>query len=181
MTPLPYKEPGDDELDSGEGRRAIAEFMEDEELRSLIRDSCMLSKGIKAESAEAEGLLPEEEVMSEDEDSDLQDSCMPQEVSDWHDRKMMFYKAFQNDDPVYSSQPTEPILYNFIKNIVTSAKMEKEAPVISYIYLKRLLEASRASLTAQTWRKAAFIATVLASKIWDDQSFENDSFAKAFS
>jgi len=58
--------------------------------------------------------------------------------------------------------------------------MEKEAPIISLVYLERLLIKSSFGLTPKNWRRIAFTALILASKIWDDESFENEHFSKAF-
>ena len=68
--------------------------------------------------------------------------------------------------------------------------MEKEVTIISLVYIERLLVKTGLSLDNRNWRRVTFTALVyllillkiqiLASKIWDDESFENDNFAKAF-
>jgi hypothetical protein len=58
--------------------------------------------------------------------------------------------------------------------------MEKEVPIISLVYIERLVINSGFHLNAKNWRKITITAMILASKIWDDESFENDNFAKAF-
>ena len=58
--------------------------------------------------------------------------------------------------------------------------MEKEAPIISLVYIERLLIRSGFGLTPKNWRRITFTALILSSKIWDDESFENENFAKAF-
>ena len=35
-------------------------------------------------------------------------------------------------------------------------------------------------VTSKNWRLLLFVSLILASKIWDDESFENDNFSKAF-
>jgi hypothetical protein len=35
-------------------------------------------------------------------------------------------------------------------------------------------------VTSCNWRVLVFIALILANKIWDDESFENENFSKAF-
>lgn len=68
--------------------------------------------------------------------------------------------------------------------------MEKEVTIICLVYIERLLIKTGLGLEPGNWRKVTFTALVLniflllkiiASKIWDDESFENDNFAKAFS
>lgn len=65
--------------------------------------------------------------------------------------------------------------------------MEKEvliinlqAVVICLIYIERLIIKEEYQVTSSSWRVLVFIALVLANKIWDDESFENENFSKAF-
>jgi len=58
--------------------------------------------------------------------------------------------------------------------------MEKEVVIVSLVYIERLLVKSGMALNIKNWRKITFAALVLGSKIWDDESFENNNFAKAF-
>jgi hypothetical protein len=58
--------------------------------------------------------------------------------------------------------------------------MEKEIPIITLVYIERLLVCSNFNLNGNNWRKITIIAMVIASKIWDDESFENNNFSKAF-
>jgi len=59
--------------------------------------------------------------------------------------------------------------------------MEKEVPILALVYIERLLLNSGFGLTGRNWRKITLTSLIIASKIWDDESFENDNFAKAFS
>ena len=58
--------------------------------------------------------------------------------------------------------------------------MEKEIPILALVYIERLLLKSGFGLTGKNWRKITFTALVMASKIWDDESFENENFSRAF-
>lgn len=88
--------------------------------------------------------------------------------------------------------------------------MEKEVIIICLVYIERLIINSGFNLLPINWRRIAFVALILASKvilfknkiinllliyyfktifkislkkkikIWDDESYENDNFAKAF-
>ena len=58
--------------------------------------------------------------------------------------------------------------------------MEKETPIIALVYIERLLLKSGLGLTGQNWRRIAITALIMASKTWDDESFENENFSKAF-
>ena len=58
--------------------------------------------------------------------------------------------------------------------------MEKEIPIAALVYIERLIVSSGFGLTSRNWKRITFTALVLASKIWDDESFENENFSKAF-
>ena len=55
--------------------------------------------------------------------------------------------------------------------------MEKEIPIICLVYIERLLIKSGFGLTSSNWRSIILTALIMASKIWDDESFENENFA----
>ncbi len=76
--------------------------------------------------------------------------------------------------------PTVEVISNYCKNILLTSKMEKEVVIVSLVYIERLLVKSGMALNIKNWRKITFAALVLGSKIWDDESFENNNFAKAF-
>ena len=59
------------------------------------------------------------------------------------------------------------------------AKMEIETMVICLVYVERLKQVG-ISLNIKNWKKVIFISLILASKVWDDDSYENVHFAKAF-
>ena len=86
-----------------------------------------------------------------------------------------------SEDPLLTNTPSKDILANFCKNIVITSKMEKEVPIIAMVYIERLLSTSGLRLSGYNWRKITFIALIMASKIWDDESFENENFSNAFS
>ncbi len=64
--------------------------------------------------------------------------------------------------------------------MLLTAQMEKEIPILSLVYIERLIINSGFYVTPTNWRRISFAALMVASKIWDDESFENDSFHKAF-
>ena len=80
-----------------------------------------------------------------------------------------------------SSKPEEADIYNYAKNLVVRGQMEHEIPILSLVYLERLVAKSGIRLHQNNWKRIIFIAFVEASKVWDDESFENNSFAMAFS
>ena len=95
-----------------------------------------------------------------------------------------------DDDYIYSVQriqskkyvpPPDPQqIFEFCANIMCLTKMEKEVIIITLIYLERLMFNSGLLLTSRNWRRTIFTAMITASKIWDDDSFENNHFAQVF-
>lgn len=69
---------------------------------------------------------------------------------------------------------------NYCKNIIVTSKMEKEVVIICMVYIERLILKDQFRLCTMNWRLAVFTSLILASKIWDDESFENNNFSKAF-
>jgi hypothetical protein len=59
--------------------------------------------------------------------------------------------------------------------------MEKEIPIIALVYLERLLERTGILMNNYNWRRLALTTLCLASKIWDDDSLENEHFPKVMS
>lgn len=80
----------------------------------------------------------------------------------------------------YLKTPTEREIYKFCKKVQFFSKMEKEIPIIALIYIERLMLSTGLLMNALNWRRFAFLSLVLGSKVWDDESFENVHFTKAF-
>ena len=58
--------------------------------------------------------------------------------------------------------------------------MEKECLIISLIYIERLYECSRIYISETNWKHLCFITLSIASKVWDDESYENVHFALVY-
>ena len=56
--------------------------------------------------------------------------------------------------------------------------METEIPVVSLVYIEKLLLSTGILLNKWNWRRVTLICLCLASKIWDDDSLENVHFPK---
>jgi len=80
-----------------------------------------------------------------------------------------------------SEQITENGVYNLIKNMVVRGQLEPEVPIMAMAYLERFVAKTGLELAENNWKRLIFVCTMEASKIWDDESFENNSFAMAFS
>ncbi|CAG9321372.1 unnamed protein product [Blepharisma stoltei] len=81
-----------------------------------------------------------------------------------------------NDEP---EEADESSIYNFAKNLMARAQLENEIPIVSLVYLDRFIGKTGIRMNQNTWRRIMFISFVEASKVWDDESFENNSFAVA--
>ncbi|CAD8181112.1 unnamed protein product [Paramecium octaurelia] len=94
------------------------------------------------------------------------------------DDYLLFNKVFV-DKTMSNYIPNVDIIQNYCKNIMTTTKMEREVAIISMIYINRLLSYNQGlEINCLNWQKILFTALVMASKIWDDESFENNNFAK---
>lgn len=91
----------------------------------------------------------------------------------------MFERAF-NDPYCNASIPDDSAIYNYSKNVILRSKMEKEASIICLVYLERLIIRAGLRISSLNWKRLLFTSLVLASKIWDDESFENKHFAQVF-
>jgi len=80
----------------------------------------------------------------------------------------------------YVPFPDPNTIFEFCANIMILTKMEKEVIIICLIYLERFIFNTGLLLTSRNWRRLIFITMVIASKIWDDDSFENNHFAQVF-
>ena len=54
--------------------------------------------------------------------------------------------------------------------------MEKEIPIIALIYLERLLLRTGILMNKMNWRRLVLITMIISSKLWDDDSLENEHF-----
>lgn len=100
-------------------------------------------------------------------------SQLPQAFSD------EFERVFTDHDS--RGVPNANAIYNFCKNVMWRSQMEREIIVVCLVYLSRFLEKTGMQLKPSNWKRLAFIALTTSSKVWDDESFENQHFAQAFS
>jgi len=82
------------------------------------------------------------------------------------------------DEEVELIEPSLELIYSYSRYVVIAAKMEKEIPILALVYLERLLERTGILMNHYNWRRLTLITLCLASKIWDDDSLENEHFPK---
>ena len=80
----------------------------------------------------------------------------------------------------YIPTPEPQTIFDFMADIIILTKMEKEVVVLSLIYIERLIYNTGLLLTSRNWRRILLTAMIIASKIWDDNSFENSHFSQVF-
>ena len=74
--------------------------------------------------------------------------------------------------------PDFKLVFSYCQYVVISCKMEKEIPIIALVYLERLLERTGILINNMNWRRLILTSLCVASKIWDDDSLENEHFPK---
>ena len=80
----------------------------------------------------------------------------------------------------YIPTPEPQTIFDFMADIIILTKMEKEVIVLSLIYIERLIFNTGLLLTSRNWRRILLTAMIISSKVWDDNSFENDHFSQVF-
>ena len=80
----------------------------------------------------------------------------------------------------FMPSPDPQTIFEFCANIMILTKMEKEVIIISLIYIERLIFNTGFIINSRNWRKIIFIALIIASKIWDDDSLENIHYSQVF-
>ncbi|OMJ65789.1 hypothetical protein SteCoe_37618 [Stentor coeruleus] len=92
----------------------------------------------------------------------------------------MFRQEFDDPQAFSGRAPSEIDIYNFCKNIIFRSKMEKECSIICLIYIERMIQKSGLYINEKNWKKLTLISLIIASKVWDDESYENIHFSKVF-
>jgi hypothetical protein len=92
-------------------------------------------------------------------------------------------KLLDYDEEILNSSygvrtPTEAHVVDYCKYVTIACKMESEIPVIALIYIERLLMTTGILINKYNWQRVLLVSLCLASKIWDDDSLENQHFPK---
>jgi hypothetical protein len=90
------------------------------------------------------------------------------------------YSAYRIIHKRFVPPPDPQQIFEFCANIIIMTKMEKEVIMICLIYIERLIFNTGLLLNSRNWKRIIFTSLVIASKIWDDDSFENNHFAQVF-
>ena len=82
------------------------------------------------------------------------------------------------ETPMNYDGPKFETVFEKIKRWATKAKMESEMPILSLIYVEKLMKKTGILINENNWERLVLITLCIASKIWDDDSLENEHFAK---
>jgi len=74
--------------------------------------------------------------------------------------------------------PNKWDIYGFLRDVMVNFRLEPEVSVITLFYLDRFGELSGVGLTPDNWRRLVITSMMLASKVWNDESFENIEFSQ---
>jgi hypothetical protein len=80
----------------------------------------------------------------------------------------------------YIPQTDPHAIYEFCANVMILTKMEKEVIIITMIYIERFIFNTGLLINPRNWKRLLFTSMIIASKIWDDDSFENNHFSQVF-
>ena len=94
----------------------------------------------------------------------------------FNDMYSMQSQEIQNNFKII--EPTLDLVYKYLKALVISWNIESEIPLISLVYLERLLERTGTLLNKYNWKRLILTAMIISSKLWDDNSFESEQFSK---
>merc|ERR1719393_697182 len=79
---------------------------------------------------------------------------------------------------VVRNAPNKWDIYGFCRDVMVNFRLEPEVSVITLFYLDRFTELSGVGLTPDNWQRLTICAMMLASKVWNDESFENVEFVQ---
>lgn len=74
--------------------------------------------------------------------------------------------------------PNQWDIYGFLRDVMVNFRLEPEVSVITLFYLDRFSEMSSVAVTPDNWQRLTITAMMLASKVWNDESFENIEFSQ---
>ena len=69
--------------------------------------------------------------------------------------------------------PTARQIYSWLREIVLRIDSGAEVTLIGLAYVERIISRTGRPLTPRTWRRACLVSWLIASKMWDDECYEN--------
>jgi hypothetical protein len=114
------------------------------------------------------------EILSEMYESVYELPSARDDLRDYLELEMSKFKM----DPPNVTTPNLGEIFGFIKRVAFNCKMENEIPIISLAYIEKLLKQKEVLVNEENWRGIVLTTLCIGSKIWDDDSLENEHFPK---
>merc|ERR1719311_1506224 len=76
------------------------------------------------------------------------------------------------------TSPSSWDIYGFLRDVMVNFRLEQEVSVITLFYLERFSTTCGVAMTPDNWQRLTITAMMLASKVWNDESFENVEFSQ---
>eukprot|EP00930_Biecheleria_cincta_P000556 TRINITY_DN10122_c0_g1_i3.p1 TRINITY_DN10122_c0_g1~~TRINITY_DN10122_c0_g1_i3.p1 ORF type:complete len:711 (-),score=114.36 TRINITY_DN10122_c0_g1_i3:137-2269(-) len=76
------------------------------------------------------------------------------------------------------SVPNNYDIFGFLRDVMVNFRLEPEVSVVTLVYIERFISLSGITMTPDNWQRLTIAAMMLASKVWNDESFENAEFAQ---
>lgn len=87
--------------------------------------------------------------------------------------------TFNEDQEVI--EPSAEDIAAYAKYVTIASKMENESPIISLVYIEKILSKTGVLINKYNWKRILLVTLCVASKVWDDDSLENVHFPKVMS
>ena len=81
---------------------------------------------------------------------------------------------------IKAKTPSFETIFERIKEWTKRAKMESEIPIMALVYIERFMKKTGILINENNWERIVMVTLCVASKIWDDDSLENENFAQVF-
>jgi hypothetical protein len=69
-------------------------------------------------------------------------------------------------------------MYVFLNDAMSGWRLRPEVAVVTLLYVERFTQTTGLQVTPDNWERLTITCMMLASKVWDDDSYENAEFAK---
>lgn len=182
----------DNKLDSIYSKKSLNIFTNSQIHNEKVIDRSKISISDKENINEELNNTNEENNKSNLVESDYYESNYIIDIQDNLNLKEFLYKSSEIFDDDYEyfelkitnkklvSNPNPNSIFEFIVNVMIMTKMEKEIIIIALVYIERFIFNSGILLTSRNWKRLLFTSMIIASKFWDDDSFENNHFSQVF-
>jgi hypothetical protein len=74
--------------------------------------------------------------------------------------------------------PSSWHMYTFLRDAMVGWRLSPEVAVVTLLYIERFENVTGLRVTPDNWERLAIACMMLASKVWDDDSYENNEFAQ---